>query len=413
MSKQTCILEDGSRIGFSLKKRDRDPNYLVSFRGPHGCRLERSTHESNQRRASDSAIVIIKQEFSTTVIITKASWDQAQEIMIRHMKAQNLRLHTIDDYRFTLNTLKKTFPKAEGPYCITATMAEEYKLRRIDAGKSNYTVKGNLNALNVVFGHWFKKVCKIVSSNPFADVLPPKVEKSPPRIITPKEVTAFFDWLKTRWLNWRFPILFLEVKGWVGCRITELASAMTEGLRDGRIRFEAETTKGRKERNVKLPSHIYDELTAIAGKKYVFEAFASQLKRVHIKRGNPHHAASTNNFSPDQLRAWIQNEKEQYFKQNPNAKKFKLHNFRGTAMSNARMAGVAYDDAAIAFGCHPETMRKYYVALDEIEISDRVMDKLHRHNGEQKSGEKSGEMKPNDTEKNGNGSQPDEKSGEI
>ena len=36
------------------------------------------------------------------------------------------------------------------------------------------------------------------------------------------------------------------------------------------------------------------------------------------------------------------------------SEQFKLHNFRGTAMSKARMAGISYDDDAVAFGCHPE-----------------------------------------------------------
>lgn len=76
-----------------------------------------------------------------------------------------------------------------------------------------------------------------------------------------------------------------------------------------------------------------------------------------------------------------------YLKANPNVKKFKLHNFRGTAMSRARMAGVSYDDAAVAFGCNPQTMRQHYIALDETEISDRVMDKIQGKNGE-KNGEK-------------------------
>ena len=39
------------------------------------------------------------------------------------------------------------------------------------------------------------------------------------------------------------------------------------------------------------------------------------------------------------------------------------------------MAGVSYDDAAVAFGCNPQTMRQHYIALDEVEISDRVMEK--------------------------------------
>jgi hypothetical protein len=45
-------------------------------------------------------------------------------------------------------------------------------------------------------------------------------------------------------------------------------------------------------------------------------------------------------------------------------------------MSKAKMAGVSYEDAAIAFGCNPDTMRQHYIALNEVEISDRVMEKV-------------------------------------
>jgi integrase len=410
MSGQVCILEDGRRVRFSLKKRERDPFYYVAFQGPDGRRLERSTKEPNQRRAADSATSIIKDEFATKVVVNNHSWEEAKKIMVQHMEARNLRPATIDDYKFTVNTLQKVFPKTNGPADITTTMAERYKIERLALGKSVWTVKGNLNALNVVFGQWLQRVCKIVTANPFVDVEPPKVEKSPPRIIAPEEVKAFFDWLSQRWVGWRLPILFLEVKGLVGCRITELASASTGGLQDGRIRFDAETTKGRKQRNVKLPPHIYHELQTLAGKHYVFEKFASQLRRAHIKRGNPHHAVCVGDFSPGQLRGWLQGEKELYIQRNPSAKNFKLHNFRGTAMSKARMVGVGFDDAAVAFGCHPETMRKHYVALDETEISDRVMDKLQGRSAE-KSGGKSGGMNRADAMNNDNGSELDEKSG--
>ena len=46
-------------------------------------------------------------------------------------------------------------------------------------------------------------------------------------------------------------------------------------------------------------------------------------------------------------------------------------------MSKARMLGVTYDDAAVAFGCNPETMRRHYLALNEVDITDRVMGRLH------------------------------------
>ena len=47
---------------------------------------------------------------------------------------------------------------------------------------------------------------------------------------------------------------------------------------------------------------------------------------------------------------------------------------------------VDIEDAAIAFGCNPQTMRQFYLALDEVEITDEVMDTIQGGNGE-KNGE--------------------------
>lgn len=40
------------------------------------------------------------------------------------------------------------------------------------------------------------------------------------------------------------------------------------------------------------------------------------------------------------------------------------------------MSGVTESDAAIAFGCSPQTMRQHYLALDEKEISDDVFKRM-------------------------------------
>jgi hypothetical protein len=66
----------------------------------------------------------------------------------------------------------------------------------------------------------------------------------------------------------------------------------------------------------------------------------------------------------------------EFRKERPDIARFKLHNFRGTAMSRAKEAGVSYDEASIAFGGHPETMRRHEVKLDETAISDDVMDRI-------------------------------------
>lgn len=401
MSSEVCILEDGRRVRFSLKRRKRDPYYLVSFPGPASKRVERTTKEENKRRATDSAVVIIKNEYDPGPVINTVSWDDAIRLMTDAMTAKNLRPGTISDYKTNVGNLRKQFPKTEGPFAVTPLMAEEYKAVRITAGKSVQTVKNDLIALSVVYGKWWKKVCKIVDLNPFAEVEPPKTDKRPPRILTPAEQTAFLNWLSVRWNGWRLPLLFLEIKGLVGCRITELASALSDGLKNSRIQFEAETTKGRKQRSVKVPSAIFDELQAIKGPTYVFEAFSQQLRGVHIKRGKPNHARCVQGYLPRKLKNWIELEAGVYFKRNPEATKFKLHNFRGTAMSKARTAGVSYDDASIAFGCHPETMRRHYISLDEVSISDRVMDRIQGR-GAEKSGEKSGEIDPTPPKKPSN-----------
>ncbi len=388
MNGQVCVLDDGRRVKFSLKKRNRDRFYLVNFRGPDEKPKERSTKESNKKRASDAAVVIIKDEYTPKTSVVNPSWHEAIEIMKQHMEARNLRPSSIADYEFAIGSLRKLFPDANGPADINSACGERFKIRRLKAGLSPHTVKGNLNSLNVIYGHWWVGVCRILSENPFEHVDPPKTEKKPPRVIEADEEQQFVNWLFKRWDGWRLPILFLEVKGAIGCRITELASLPSANLKEGRLLLEAETTKGRKQRQLKLPASLFDELQKIAGATFVFEAFSDQLRDVHRHQGRLHHAASVKEFSPGKLRNWLQDELGRYFEAHPNAKRFKLHNFRGTAMSKARMAGVSFDDAAVAFGCHPETMRKHYISLDETTISDRVMEEIQSKrregNGEKK-----------------------------
>ncbi|MES1213644.1 MAG: hypothetical protein ABUL64_03575, partial [Singulisphaera sp.] len=236
------------------------------------------------------------------------------------------------------------------------------------------TVEGNLGNLSIVY-NWLKNTCKVVASNPFESVKPPKADKDRPRVVSVGEKKAFFGWLSKRWDRWRLPILFLEVKAAIGCRIGELAAATRGQLSDGRIRFTSDTTKGRKERSCRLPVTLYHELEAVAGDQFVFEAFADQLRKVHRARGRENHAKLVNDFSPRQLVNWLQHEAQTYFEAT-GAEYFKLHNFRGTAMSRARMAGVTESDAAIAFGCSPQTMRQHYLALDEEAIADDVFKKM-------------------------------------
>lgn len=371
MNGEVCVLDDGRRVRFSLKKRERDPCFLVSFKGPCGGRKERSTKETNKKRAADAAINLIREAFTPRVLTKKPTWDEAISVMTRRMEADNLRPKTIQQYLLVVSSLRRAFPEVLGPAGITPEMASRYKAMRREAGVGVRTIKGNLDNLGIVYNKWWIKEGHLLEHDPFADVTPPKADNPTPRLITPGEVQAFLDWMDARWDGWRLPRLFLEVNSLVGCRITELASAKKSGLKEGRLHFEAVTTKGRKERAVRLPPPVFEELARLPGRTYVFEAFSDQLRGLHLAKGRPHHAKRVRGYTPERLKDWMENQAVLYFEARPEARKFKLHNLRGTAMSVAKMAGVSFEDAAIAFGRHPATMREHYLALDETAISDR------------------------------------------
>jgi integrase len=274
------------------------------------------------------------------------SWDDAITLMLEHQRAEKLRSGTIQQYELALGALRKTFPKTFGPADITPAMAERFKVKRSDLAPK--TVEGNIKNCLIAY-NWFVKRCKILRENPFVDVTPPKYDKTPPRIVKEEEIKKLKDWLSKKW--GRLPVLLIEVLTSIGCRIGELCQATTDSLHDGRLYFMSETTKGRRQRVCKLPETLYKELRGIAGPVYIF---------------NP---------NPRRFKKWLQDQAKEYFR-STKAKRFKLHSLRATAMTGAREVGIPVDDAAVFFGCNPETMKQYYLAPDEVAISDSVFDKL-------------------------------------
>ena len=171
------------------------------------------------------------------------------------------------------------------------------------------------------------------------------------------------------------PYPVLETKAAIGCRIGELSAALTCNLQNGRLYFTADTTKGREARACLLPAALYQELQAIAGPTYVFERFSEELRAIYRAKGNRYAANAIKDFAPKRLKRWIQDAAKAYF-DTTKAPHFKLHNFRGTAMSKARLAGVSYDDAAVAFDCDPRVMQQHYAAFDKASVADRVFGQI-------------------------------------
>lgn len=370
-----CVLGDGRRVPFSLKRRERDPFYLVCFRSPKGTRLEKSTKEVNQKRAVEAAGPVIRQEYEPKALALWITWDEAVDRLTKALNENNNKARTLKDYLSTIRVVREAYPESRGPQDITSPLAKQFKTRYQAATKSAYTVANRLNKLSVIWNKWFIETLELLTANPWEDVPPPKLEKLTPRLLTLEEIEAFLTWLDRRWYGWQTPRLFFTVKGMVGCRLGELCSLRSTQLQDGRIVFPPDATKGRKERKALLPADIFAELKKVAGPVYLWERYTDARREILTKRKQSK-ASRVRPFDPIRLERWMQKQIQRYLKENRQAKPFSAHDFRRQAMTAAYQAGVSLDRASTAFGCNPNTMRAFYLSLDETAIADEVLGKI-------------------------------------
>ena len=175
-------------------------------------------------------------------------WDDALKLMRQHMEAKNLRPGSLQQYEMVVSVLRKVFPDSQGPRHHPGNgPGFRGQANGGETGEkqlSPRTVEGNIGNLSIVFGHWFRDTLKIIKTTRLPTWSRQSTTRSHPgHYGRGKQGVLRLD--AGDW-DWRLPLLFLEVKAAIGCRIGELTSAVTAGLKDGRIRFVSETTKGRK-----------------------------------------------------------------------------------------------------------------------------------------------------------------------
>jgi hypothetical protein len=307
--------------------------------------------------------VIRESYFPAAPPVEATAWDDAVAKMVERMKAQNLRPRAIADYEAMVKTFRKVMPKIGSPAQVTPDDAQAFKVARSKKVEAA-TVAGNLNKLSVIWNKWWREECHLVATNPWADVEHPKLDEPQPRYIEAAEQERFFAWLSDRYNGWRLPVLFFEVKALVGRRLLQLASLPSDCLKDGRIVFESRSCKGRRMEYALLPPKIYEELRRLAGPRYLWGRHTEELRAIHRRQGHAHHAKCLQPFAPERFAAWLQDAVDAFndaHADEPGYRRFTPHNFRDTAMTRAWDADVPIDKAAIAFGCHGETMKKHYV----------------------------------------------------
>ncbi len=379
--RHTLELADGRLVKYRVDSRPGEPFYFVYFRGPDGRRLERSAGEGSRKRALEEAVRIIKEEYCSQPQHQSPTWDDAIAILVRKMKAKNSRQTTINDYLLMISNLRKAYPTTSGPGDISTGLAKNYITVRCEAGLSAYTIRGTIIKLSVIWSKWFIRECELLMANPWKGIEKPKVDEPEPRYIEPEEEQAFFNWLSKRWDGWRLPVLFFTVKGLVGRRIFQLCSLPTSSLKDGRIAFPPEFNKSRKPEYARVTEEIFRELQQLAGPSFVWEKYPDQLNAIYRRRGQRKYARCQE-FRPERLKRFLQNEITEYNKQNegkPGFVPFTAHNFRDTAMTKAWDADIDLDRAAIAYGCNRETMKKHYIRKETLAVADAVFIRVQSH----------------------------------
>lgn len=173
----------------------------------------------------------------------------------------------------------------------------------------------------------------------------------------------------------QFPRLFIETKAITGCRLMDLATLESSQLRDGRITFRPDQTKGRKARSIQLPADLCAKLEALKGPKYLWESFPQGLIEAVKKMGCPVHRIKPD-FQPKRLYHWIETLFIDYREANPDRPEIHSHQLRKWAFTAAWEDGIDPRKAAIAYGCNVDTVMKHYTALDEQAVTDEVTTRL-------------------------------------
>jgi len=380
-------LADGREIGFGLLQRAGSAVYSVQFPAPDGSGyVIRSTKEKSRPRAVSAAEGIVRDNYRPAEsAASRMTWDELLVELDRHLGADGARPATIGDY---MDTIQQARTAAELPSAVTTPAAQRWcnaylsgtYTRKKGEGAKTYTrsprtLHARVRKLKAMWGKYVVKRLKIADSNPWKEVDLPKLDELPVRTLTAEQVTKFFAWIKERWLGWELPTLFWEVKAITGCRLGDLCSIPTWGSQDGKLVFEATTTKARRQRVAVLPPDLFAALQRLAGPKYLWERYATEIVGYLERRDVPTHRVNPV-FDPQRLAWWAKDEIDDFNRAHPDDPKIKSHDFRKRAVTEAHRAGLDVDTAAAAVGMSAATARGYYLSIDQEKASAILSAKL-------------------------------------
>jgi integrase len=381
-SYQHSVLVHGRVVGYSVKKPGNSPTYVMYYRTLDGRQNKRDTNQTSMEKARKTAEAVLADLYAPS---RKAAEIVTWEEVILRLKAKatagGLRAPTIAYYEKLIRYIRRFSGPTIGPADITKGLAEAWKktfaAKPTRRGKlpSQHTVFSLIRGFSALWQQWFIEQLGVCPGNPWQDVEPPKTDRIEVRVIDEDTLSHFLAWLDGRYFGWQLPRLFIETKAVTGCRLMDLAGIRSNQLRDGKLHFAADQTKGRKERKVPLPAELYARLDAIKGPVYLWESYPQGLIGAVKKMGCPTHRIKTD-FVPQRLYHWIETLFIDYGKANPDRPPIHSHQLRKRAFTAAWENDIDPRKAAIAFACNPDTVMKHYVALDEQAVTEEVTTQL-------------------------------------
>jgi integrase len=189
------------------------------------------------------------------------------------------------------------------------------------------------------------------------------------------QVDEFFDWLAARFGDWDLPTVYFRVKAQTRCRVEDLCALPSAAVGGGAITFTAELVKGRKARSIPISTDLFSALERIKGDRYVWEHYPAGLRKVLEALEWPTHRLKPE-FKPRRVAGWVMTLFRAFNDARPDQPKLTSHMFRKRAFTLAKKAGIDSRDAAVAFGCNPDTMAMHYIGVTDDEITAGVAAKL-------------------------------------
>lgn len=373
---------DHGKVGYTLSKRGSF--YMVRFIDRKNRYVRKTTGmtERNEARIEAGRLILRAYRPEQFEKLAPLTWDELLQKLETAMTVNGNRPRSYDAYACALHAIRDALPETTGPHDIGPDEAQRFKEQFLSTGfkkskakdaviheRSKVSFNCYLRHARSIWSKWFKEL-KMAGPNPWKSVAFAKVDKKTPEAPDEDVLVEFFQFVRNRYPGWDMPILFLQTKCLVGCRLMDLCSLRSDQLRHGALIFGSENLKTRDFRRVPLPPNLYRALDDLKGETFLWERYPEQCYACLTAQGKHRAAVRLHmQFTPKNFSEFI----VKLFRwfQKATGKRLRSHMLRKRAITLLFAEGVPAQVAAKMLGMDVQTAQKYYLDMDKIDTSKK------------------------------------------